>query len=300
MSVLGFGASPFGGAFGTVNEHQAIQAISTAVDLGVNFIDVAPYYGVTRAETVLGKAIRTIPRDSYYLSSKVGRYDKASFDFSAKRVTRSVDESLERLGVDYLDLVTCHDIEFESLQYIIHETIPALRRVQEAGKVGYVGVSGLPLKVLREVAERIEIDYILSYSRYCLNDTSLADLAPLLKAKGVGIISASPLSMGLLTEGGPPEWHPASAQLKNACAVAARYCRSKGISISQLALRFALAQEDFASMLVGISSPKEITANVEQLSQPLDYALLGEIMEILRPVRNQTWLSGRPENNDSA
>lgn len=298
LSVLGFGASPFGGAFGTVNQHEATHAVKSAIDLGVNYFDVAPYYGLTRAESVLGQALRTVPREAYYLSTKVGRYDKDVFDFSAARVTQSVDESLKRLGVDHIDLIICHDVEFGSLNQIIHETIPALRRVQEAGKVGFVGISALPLKMFKEVSAQTEIDFILSYCHYCLNDTSLADLAPRLTEKGIGIISASPLSMGLLTKGGPPEWHPAPMQLRTTCAEATQHCLSKGVDISQLALQFSLAQTVFTSTLIGIQYADQIIANVQQMAKPLDQALLSEVMEILEPVRNQTWSSGRPENND--
>lgn len=299
LSVLGFGASPFGGAFGSVSEYDATHAVKSAIDLGVNYFDVAPYYGLTRAESVLGQALRTVPRDVYHISTKVGRYDKDVFDFSAPRVTKSVDESLRRLGLDYLDMVICHDIEFGSLTQIIHETIPALRRIQECGKVGFIGVSALPLKMFREVSGQTEIDFILSYCHYCLNDTSLADLAVQLTAKGIGVISASPLSMGLLTEAGPPEWHPASQQLRAACAQAAQYCRSRGVRISQIALQFSLAQTSFASTLVGILNADEITTNVQHITQPMDQELLYEVRAILQPVHNQTWLSGRPENNDS-
>jgi L-galactose dehydrogenase len=298
LSTLGFGASPFGGAFGSVSEREATRAVKAAIELGVNYFDVAPYYGLTRAEYVLGQALRTVPRDAYYLSTKVGRYDKDVFDFSPSRVTKSVDESLKRLGVDHIDLIICHDVEFGSLKQIVHETIPALRRVQKSGKVGFVGISALPLKMFKEVSTQVEIDFILSYCHYCLNDTSLADLAPLLTGKGIGVINASPLSMGLLTEGGPPEWHPASIQLRNACAEAARHCLSKSVDISWLALQFSLAQTIFTSTLIGILNAEQIIANVQLMALPLDPVLLRDVMAILRPVHNQTWLSGRSENND--
>lgn len=298
LSTLGFGASPFGGTYGSVDEHEAVRAVNTAVELGVNYIDVAPYYGNTVAESVLGKALQTIPRDAYHLSTKVGRYGKDVFDFSAERVTQSVDESLHRLKLDYIDLIICHDIEFTSLDQVIYETIPTLRRLQAVGKVGYVGIAGLPLKIFRDVVERTEIDFILSYCHYSLNDTSLVDLVPTLKAKEIGIISASPLAMGLLTERGAPEWHPAPAHVKALCAEAARHCRSKGADISQLALQFSLAQADFASTLVGISKAGEIAANVQRLNETIDQELLNEVLSILRPIHNVTWMSGRPENND--
>jgi L-galactose dehydrogenase len=298
VSRLGFGAAPLGGVYGDINEHEAVQAVSTAIDLGVNFIDVAPYYGITRAETVLGKALQSIQREAYFLCTKVGRYGSQDFDFSAKRVVASVDESLERLNLEYVDIILCHDIEFGSLDQVVNETIPALRRVQEMGKVRFVGISGLPLKIFRSVLDQIDLDVVLSYCHYCLNDTTLADLVPYLNARRVGIINASPLSMGLLTESGPPAWHPASNKIKVACAAAARYCRDNGVDITQLALQFSLSNPDITSTLVGIADPNQIISNVQQLSEPLNQELLNEVQVIMAPIRNQTWPSGRPENND--
>lgn len=234
VSKLGFGASPFGSAVDEHSEREAIQAVHMAIDLGVNFIDVSPYYGVTRAETVLGKALQNIPRESYYLSTKVGRYGAAAFDFSEQCVAVSIDESLKRLHVDYVDVILCHDVEFGSLDQIINETIPALRRIQEAGKARFIGISGLPLKIFRAVTEQTDLDLILSYCHYCLNDTALAGLVPYFNQKQIGIINASPFSMGLLTESGPPVWHPASDELKTCCAAAARYCRNQGVVLPSL------------------------------------------------------------------
>lgn len=297
VSKLGFGAAPLGSLYEGVNELEGIKSVHTAIDLGVNFIDVSPYYGVTRAEVVLGKALKHIPRDAYYLCTKVGRYGVTDFDFSPQRVTASVDESLKRLNVEYVDVLLCHDIEFGSLDQIINETIPALREVQASGKVRFLGVSGLPLKIFREVTAQTDLDVVLSYCHYCLNDTTLVDLVPDLNAKEIGIINASPLSMGLLTESGPPDWHPAPQIIRDYVAEAAAHCRSHGIDIAQLALQFSLAQSDFATTLVGIINPEQITMNVECLNAPLDQTLLSEVQAILAPIQNQTWSSGRPENN---
>lgn len=297
VSVLGFGASPLGGVFGAIDEQAGVRAVHTAIDLGVNFIDVAPYYGLTKAETVLGKALKTIPRDKYYLSTKVGRYGAEDFDFSAARVTASVDESLARLNVDYIDIIHCHDIEFGSLDQIIDETIPALHRVQETGKVRFIGISGLPLPIFPYVADRTALDTVLSYCHYTLSDTSLAELTPYLNSKKLGIINASPLGMGLLTEHDLPAWHPAPPELKAACAEAARLCRSRGADIAQLALQFSLSNPDVATTLVGMVSPEQVVRNVECIHQPPDPALLAEVQRILSPVKNLTWPSGRPENN---
>lgn len=298
LSELGLGAAPLGGVYQAIDEAQAIRAVHATLDMGVNYIDTSPYYGLTRSEAVLGKALQTVPRDSYILSTKVGRYDGAIFDFSADRVIASVDESLQRLNVDYTDIIICHDIEFGSLDQIVEETLPALRRVQAAGKARFIGISGLPLKIFRVVSQQADIDLILSYCHYALNDTSLTSVVPMLQEKRIGIINASALAMGLLTEDGPPAWHPASEELKSRCAEAARYCRSQGVDIAQLALQFSFAQSDFASTLVGVISEEQMAANIRALETPLDEQLLGEVQAILTSVRDQSWISGRPENND--
>ena len=297
VSALGYGASPLGSVFRPIDEREGIRTVHTALDLGINFIDVSPYYGLTQAETVLGKALTGIARDRYILATKVGRYGLDEFDFSAARVTAGVDESLRRLGVDHIDLIQCHDIEFGSLDQVVAETIPALRKLQQAGKVRFVGITGLPLQIFRTVLERTEVDTILSYCHYELNDSSLADLLPFLQAKGVGVISASPLGMGLLTQRGTPDWHPAPEVIRRTCARAAEYCRAKGADISQLAIQFSLANPDIATTLVGTASPDNIRKNVAWLEEPLDKELLDEVLAILAPIHNQTWAVGRPENN---
>ena len=297
VSALSFGASSLGSVFRPVDEAESIRAVQTALDMGINLIDVSPYYGLTKAETVLGKALKGIPRDEYYLATKVGRYGDDLFDFSAGRVTASVDESLARLNVDYVDIIQCHDIEFGDLDQVVNETLPALRKLEEGGKVRFVGVTGLPLKIFRYVLERAELDTILSYCHYSLNDTALDALAPDLKAKQVGIINASPLSMGLLSDRGAPKWHPASQEVKAACARAAAFCRERGAELARLALQFSVAHPDLATTLVGTASPENVAKNVRWVEEPMDQELLAQVMQMLAPIHNQTWPSGRPENH---
>jgi L-galactose dehydrogenase len=297
VSALGYGASPLGSVFRPIDEAEGIRAVHTAVDLGINFIDVSPYYGLTKAETVLGKALATLPRDSYLLATKVGRYGADEFDFSAARIMASVEESLRRLQVDHIDLIQCHDIEFGSLDQVVHETLPALRKVREQGKARFIGITGYPLKIFRAVLDQTEVDTILSYCRFSLNDTALESLIPYLQEKGVGIISASPLSMGLLTERGAPDWHPAPEPLQAACARAAAHCRSRGIDIAQLALQFAVSNPAIATTLAGTASTENLRKNVAWSEHPPDPELLAEVQAILAPVQNTAWPSGRPENS---
>jgi aryl-alcohol dehydrogenase-like predicted oxidoreductase len=297
VSVLGYGASPLGGVFGEVDAAEGIRAVHRAIDLGINLFDVAPYYGLTRAEIALGNGLSGIPRDKFVLATKVGRYGGAEFDFSASRVLRSIEESLKRLQVQTIDIITCHDIEFVSIRQVIEEAIPALHRAREQGKVRFIGVSGLPLSVYHTVLDRVPLDTILSYCHHALNDNSLVDHLPYFETKGVGVINASPFSMGLLTGFDPPEWHPAGEAIRTACRRAAEHCKSRGVEIGKLALQYSISNPGIATTLAGMRSQREVEQNVAWLQAPPDRQLLAEVLEILAPVHNQTWQTGLPENN---
>ncbi|OAY75664.1 L-galactose dehydrogenase [Ananas comosus] len=305
LSCVGFGASPLGNVFGRVSPAAAVAAVRRALDLGINFFDTSPYYGGTVSEAVLGECLSEIgaPREEIVVSTKCGRYADG-FDFSAERVSRSVDESLARLKLDYVDILHCHDIEFApSLDQIVNETIPALQKIKEKGKARFIGITGLPLQIFTYVLDRVppgSVDVILSYCHYGINDLTLADLLPYLKSKGIGVISASPLAMGLLTENGPPEWHPASEELKSACRAAAAHCKKKGKNISKVALQYSLMNKEISTVLVGMNSPEQVEENVaaalELSNVGIDEGLVREIEEILEPVKNQTWPSGIEES----
>jgi L-galactose dehydrogenase len=299
ISVLGFGGSSLGSVFKPIDQAQGIRAVHVAIDQGINLIDTSPFYGLTKAETVLGKALREIPRDKCLLATKVGRYGfkQKDFDFSAARITASVDESLQRLGIDHLDFIQLHDMEFGDAEQIVHEAIPALRKVQAQGKARFVGITALPLKLLRTVMEQVEVDQIQSYCHYCLNDTSLADALPFFKARGIAIFNSAPLAMRLLSLEGPPNWHPAPPEVRAQCAEAARFCQSRGADIGKLALQFSVANPDIHTNIVGSANPERMLKNIRDIEEPLDKDLLAQVLEILKPIHNQTWPSGRPENN---
>ena len=300
VSTLSFGASSLGGVFYETDDSRSKQAVFTAIDEGFNYIDVSPYYGITRAETVLGTALAELNRDDYLLSTKCGRYESDSFDFSAERVTKSIDESLARLQVDHVDFLFCHDIEFVQIEQIWEETLPALEKIRAAGKTRHIGISGLPLHIFKEVIAKAPemVDIILSYCRYSINDTGLADLLPFLDQHKVDVVNASPTGMGLLTERGAPDWHPAPEPIKEACAKAVQHCQSKGADISKLAMQFACANERIPTTLFSSANPERIKSNARILDEPMDLELLAEVQEILAPVKNQTWASGLPQNND--
>jgi L-galactose dehydrogenase len=299
VSSLSFGTSSLGSAFRQIDEDEGIRAVRVSLDGGINCLDSSAFYGLTKAETMLGKALQGVKRDSYVLITKCGRYgfEPKDFDFSAKRVTASVDESLSRLRVDYVDVIMAHDIEFGDAKQIIEETIPALRKVQKSGKARHVGISGLPLKLFKRIAEAVDLDVILSYCHYGLNDNSLKDFIPFFKSKKIGVISASPLAMRLLSDSATPDWHPAPPEVQKVCAAAVEYCRKRGENIERLALQYALANRDIATITVGSADPENMRRNIAWANEPMDRLLLLEVQEILEPIHNVSWPCGRPENN---
>ncbi|MEM7391069.1 MAG: aldo/keto reductase [Verrucomicrobiota bacterium] len=297
VSVLSLGGSSLGSVFGPVDEAEGIQTVHEAIDHGINLLDNAPFYGLTLAETVMGKALKQIPRDRFLLATKVGRYGQDDFDFSYDRTIACVDESLQRLQVDHIDIIQAHDMEFGDLHQVIEETLPALRKVVEQGKARFVGITGYPLKSFQTVIEQAEVDTIQSYCHYSLNNTSLTDLLPELKARNIGVFSSAPLSMRLLADPGPPDWHPAPVAIRDRCAEAARFCREQGVDIARLALQFSTAHPDIHTVVVGAGAPDQIRQNIEAIEEPPDEDMLNEVFKILEPIRDQVWPSGRTENN---
>lgn len=174
VSVLGYGASSLGGVFtvrhqcpphppphppphkASFDEEEGIRSVHAAFAAGINFFDTSPYYGELRSEKVLGRALQGLPREKLVLSTKVGRYgpEQQHFDFSAARVTASVQESLQRLQTDYIDIIQCHDIEFGDLDQVVTETLPALVKLRDQGIVRHIGITGLPLGIFSYVLDR--------------------------------------------------------------------------------------------------------------------------------------------------
>lgn len=296
VSSLAFGGSPLGGVFGDVDETEGARAVHLALDLGINLFDTAPYYGATRAEQVLGRALQGISRDRFVLGTKVGRYGADNFDYSATRVSQSLDESLERLRVDHVDLLQVHDIEFGSVEQIVSETIPALLRLRDAGKARFIGVSGLHLHLLADVAECADIDFVQTYCHGTLYDTTALGWWPTFESLGVACLNSAPLGMGLLTNDEPPEWHPAPTELRRVCRAAAEHCRARGANLAAVALYFSAHLPGVASTVVGMAHPRTVRENVAALATAPDPTLLAEIRAILAVPTQTSWPSGRKEN----
>ena len=299
LPILSFGASSLGAEFRSIDLNEALESVRVALDCGMNFIDTSPYYGRGMSEVLLGVALQGVARDSYTLCTKLGRYAPAHFDFSPKRVEESIDVSLERMRTDHLDIVLCHDVEFVDLDYVVNETLPAVREQQRKGKVRFVGVSGYPMKMFRYVLDRAPLDVILSYNHYTLQNTMLADLVPYLNGKGVGVMNAAPFSARLLTNAPLPKWHKAPPHVRDVARRAAEHCAKRGSDIAKLALQFSIANEDMTTCVTGSANPGRVAEWAKWAGEPIDRQLLDEVFALLKPIHNWIYVEGRPENNDA-
>jgi len=298
VPILSFGASSLGQEFRSVTLDEALGSVKAALECGLNLIDTSPFYGRGMSEVLLGVALKSIPRDDYLLCTKLGRYDLSHFDFSAKRVAESVDVSLHRLGTDHLDIILCHDIEFVPMQQIVDETLPALRKAREQGKIRFIGFSGYPQKIFRFICDQTEVDCVLNYNQYTLQNTRFADeTIAYLEAKGIGVMNAGPFSARLLTDAPLPPWLKEPEEVKGAARRAADLCRARGSSIAKLALQFSIANPGIATTVAGSANPTNVREWARWAAEPLDEELVRDVQAIFAPVKNIGHVEGLPENN---
>lgn len=298
VSRLSFGASALGGVYGNVDEAEGIRAVHTALDLGINYFDVAPAYGGTVAETVLGKALKGIARHRYYLSTKVGKYTTAggfgrnTFDFSRARIRASLDESARRLGSEYFDIIHLHDFEYEQrrhTEWALAEGVAALLELKVEGRIGSISCGIYPLDLWRRIFRDLPVDAALVHSHYTLIDRTALELMPAAKAKGIGIINAAPFSAGLLTGREAPDWHPANEVERRLFREAAAFCQQRGVPIYQLAIQFSSQHPAFPTTLFSSTRSESVRRNVAWAREPYDAGLVAEVERILAPVMNHQW-----------
>jgi len=298
VSRLSFGASSLGGVFHSVDEAYAIRAVHVALECGINFFDVAPAYAGTVSETVLGKALRGVKRDRYYLSTKVGKYTKPgtygedTLDYSRARIRKSIKESAECLGTDYFDLIHIHDIEYQGrkhTEWALTEGYESVLELKHEGAIGGVSFGIYPMDLWKKIFSSLDVDAGLVHNHYCLSDTRISELLPIAKEKGIGIINGSPFGSALLTDRGPADWHPANAQERATFKAAADFCRKQGSSIAKLALQFASQNPSLPTTLFSSANPESVRRNVEWYQEPVDLQLVAEVQKLLSPVRDKQW-----------
>lgn len=298
VSRLSFGASALGGVFRDIDEADGIRAVHAALDAGINYFDVAPAYGGTVAETVLGKALKGISRDRYFLSTKAGKYTQPGaygsdeLNYSAERIRSGLEQSMQRLGVDYIDIVHLHDFEYQGgtkTEWAFTEGFPTLVALKEEGRIGNVSAGIYPLDLWQRVIAEAPVDAILTHNHYCLNDTCGLELVEPCRAKNIGMINASPFASGLLTGGKIADWHPANAEERALFAEAAAFCEKQGTPIAKLAFQFACQNTPFHTTMFSTARTASLQRNLEWYGEPCDASLVMEVRKILAPVIDLQW-----------
>jgi aryl-alcohol dehydrogenase-like predicted oxidoreductase len=301
VSILSYGASALGNVYRKIDDREGIDCVHLALEHGINYIDVSPAYGGTKAEKVLGQALKGIPRDQYLLSTKVGKYCAFDsygddiFDYSQEKITSSLQESMERLGVDYFDMVYLHDIEYHQRRHVqqaLGEGLETLREHQHQGIIRKIGVSTYPTDLWHQVADTTNPDILMTHNHYCLNDDFLLELIPKCEAKGWGLINSSPLACGLLTERGAPSWHPATEKHRNIVQKAIELCHSAGTSLEQLAMQFSVSNPQIPTTLTTSASKERLLKSIQAVEATMDTSLLVEVQNSLAPLKNIDWNFG--------
>jgi L-galactose dehydrogenase len=294
VSRLSLGGAQFGHQYGPVPLAQAAEVVHAALDAGVNLIDTSAYYGKGTSEEILGEVLAGGRREKVILCTKAGRLDRRQFDFTPAGMRACVEGSLRRLRTECVDVLLAHDIEFaDDFERVFTDTADVLHRLKSEGKTRFVGMSCYPLGLLRAAIERCQLDVVISYCHFNLQDqTLLTELLPTAERHGVGVLNASPLGMGLLTNQGPPPWHPGGDDIKAACRAAAELCRGRGADVSVLGMQFCAAEPGIPSTITGAATVGELRTNLRAMAEPIDAELSADVQAVLAPVRNRTWANG--------
>ena len=275
LPPFSIGTATFGNVYGDMKQDIMGELVDTAIKNGLNYFDTSPYYGNKLSEINLGKALEGHARETFIVSTKVGRYGDDIFDFTESTILTSIDDSLKRLKLDYVDILLLHDIEFGNIDVIINEALPALQKIKDSGKAKYIGFSCYPVNLIEKVIKKstIEIDVILSYAHYCMLNNRLDEMIPFLKTNNIGIINASPLCMGLLSTNPVSDWHPAPLSMRS-------YIQEKSlllnlqfdVKIEDFALNYVLYNTDIPTTLVGIKTLEELEKLISLLDRDQDFS----------------------------
>ena len=307
LGRLGFGAANLGNMYVEMTDEAAHEILQAAWDAGVRYFDTAPHYGLGLSERRLGAFLATKPRAEYRVSTKVGRllrpnpagvgtFDlensfvvpadlKRVWDASADGIRQSVDESLERMGLDRFDVLYLHDPERYDLAQGINEGIPALAALREEGVVDAIGVGSMTTEALLASVNTGLIDLLMIAGRFTLAEQSaLTDVIPACRARGVGIVNASVFNSGLLATDNPGatdryEYGQVPAAMLDRVQLIAAICQEFGVSLPAAALQYTLREESVRTVVVGGSHPSQIGQNAERMNEKIPEALWVRLTE---------------------
>ena len=311
LDRVGFGGAPLGNLFSPIPELDAIRAVATAYEAGIRYFDTAPLYGRGRSEHRIGAALRGRPRDSFRLSTKVGRLLRPTtgrpaedaaytdvpafeveYDYSEDGALRSLEASLARLGMDRVDTLFIHDIDRWThgdaqparFQEAMTGAYRALRRLRAEGVVSAIGVGVNEWEVCQHAAEAGDFDGFLLAGRYTLlEQEALTSFLPLCERRGLFVVIGGPFNSGILAtgavEGATYNYRPAPPEIRVRVARIESVCRRHAVPLAAAALQFPLAHPAVCSVIPGARSADEVRANLALLRVPIPAALWADLRE---------------------
>lgn len=303
VTALGFGGSTVGNLYRAVDDETAFAAVAAAWDGGIRYFDTAPHYGLGLSERRLGRALKDRPRDEYTLSTKVGRLlapnpsptgsdlETGGFavpddlvrvrSYSRDGVLRSIESSLERLGLDRIDIVYVHDPE-DYMEVAIAEAVPALVELREQGVVGAVGAGMNYVEPLRRFVAEADVDVIMVAGRWTLVDQRAEPLLDECGQAAVGVVVAAPFNSGLLASSEPAsdamfDYDTAPADVLDAARASARACKRRGVELPAAALQFPLRHPAAVSVVTGMRTVEQVETNLRWIAAEIDARLWAEL-----------------------
>jgi L-galactose dehydrogenase len=295
---IGYGCATLANIYAPIDDQKSKEIIEYCFSKGINYFDVAPFYGGGLAEKRLGNGLNNLPREKIFIATKIGRYTEDNsisgaggyFDFSPSRIEQSIKDSLNNLNTNYLDLLQCHDIENVKKEDIL-DCLPLLDHFKSLGIINGIGINSYPIYPLYDIinSTSINIDTVGTYAHHTIINDSLLDYIPFFKKKNIKIINSSPLAMGLLSDKGPPDWHPASVLMKNVVSKINLFLNNKGHNLSQISMAYSLSNPDILCTLTGGNSIKEINENIDATKIEIPNDLIEQINKIAEPIKNKLW-----------
>ncbi|MDR7385000.1 aldo/keto reductase [Promicromonospora iranensis] len=306
LTTLGLGAAPAGNLYRATTDEEAHATFEAAWAAGIRYFDTAPHYGLGLSERRLGTFLRTRPRDEVVVSTKVGRLLVPSpetahrtdpdvfevpasarrvWDFSRDGVLRSLEASLERTGLDRVDVVYLHDPDDHGEQ-AVQEALPALVELRDQGVVGAVGAGMNQSAMLSRFVRETDVDVVMCAGRFTLlEQPALADLLPAAAERGVAVVAAAAYNSGILAHDAPPsgatyDYAPASAELLDRARRIAAVCAEHGVTLPQAALAYVRTHPAVASTVVGLGTPEQARQAGERAAVRVPAALWPALADV--------------------
>jgi aryl-alcohol dehydrogenase-like predicted oxidoreductase len=290
VSIMSLGGAGLGGIFGSVGDADGIAAVEKGLELGLNWLDTSPKYG--QAERRMGMALRGVPRDRYYISSKVGTHPDRGLDYSSDAAYWTVENSLKVLGIDYLDICLIHEPEPHHLEEALRPNgaLEALIELKKQGVIKSIGIGVQSHELIHKAIDTGHLDMALTVNDYTLLRQSVIEgVCDYAEQQNIGVVNGAALAMGLLSgvdpkKVGTPKWQPPQNELESALHIY-QWCQERGVSILSLALQFSLRQPRFATTLIGAATAKEVQGCWDAVTAEIPQAIWDELPALLDKVR---------------